>query len=73
MKINLTRLQKKNFDQLYPKLVVKYIREKYPTMDDEIAIMNNYRADPEKYGEEYAEYQNYRAEVKQALKAAKNN
>ena len=69
IEIKLTRLQKKNKDQLYPKMVAKYIHEKY-SADDEFALINNYIADPETYGAEYREYQDYREEVKTSLKAA---
>ena len=69
MKITITKLQKKNKDTLYPRLVAQYIHEKY-SPDDETALINHYLADPETYGEEYREYQAYRAEVKQAVKDA---
>ena len=69
MTITITKLQKKNKDVLYPKLVAQHIHEKY-SADDETALINNYLADPQTYGEEYAEYQAYRAEVKQAVKDA---
>ena len=63
MQIKLTRLQKKNKAQLYPKLVSEYIHKRY-SADDETALINNYISDPETYGEEYQEYQAYRNEVK---------
>lgn len=69
MQIKLTKLQKKNKEQLYPKLVSEFIHKRY-SYDDEVALLNNYNADPQAYGEEYAEYQAYRAEVKQAVKDA---
>ena len=69
MEIKVSKLQKKNKDAVYPKLVAQYIHEKY-SADDETALINNYLADPQTYGEEYAEYQAYRAEVKQAVKDA---
>lgn len=69
MKITITKLQKKNKDVLYPRLVAQYIHEKY-SPDDETALINNYLSDPETYGEEYREYQAYRAKVKQAVKDA---
>ena len=72
MKITLTRLQKKNREQVYPKLVSELIHKRY-SADDETALINNYLADPTEYGEEYAEYQAYRAEVKQAVKEAFEN
>lgn len=69
MKITVTRLQKKNREQLYPKMVARLIHEKY-SADDEFALINNYIADPETYGAEYREYQDYREEVKTAVKNA---
>ena len=69
IEIKLTRLQKKNKDQLYPKMVAKYIHEKY-SADDEFALINNYIADPGTHAAEYAQYQAYRAEVKRAVKEA---
>lgn len=69
MKVHVSRLQKKNREQLYPKMVAKYIHEKY-SADDETALINNFLADPETHGQEYATYQAYRAEVKQAVKEA---
>ena len=67
--ITLTKLQKKNFNQLYPKLVSEFIHKRY-SADDETALINNYLKNPQEYGEEYTEYQAYRAEVKQAVKDA---
>lgn len=52
----------------YPELVSKYIRERY-TLDAEFALINNYNADPQGHAEDYAEYQNYRAECKAMAKA----
>lgn len=69
MQIKLTRLQKKNKTQLYPKLVSEYIHKRY-SADDETALINNYISDPETYGDEYHEYQAYRNEVKEAVKDA---
>lgn len=69
MKVTVTRLQKKNREQLYPKMVARLIHEKY-SADDETALINNYLADPQEHSKEYAEYQAYRAEVKQAVKEA---
>ena len=69
MTITITKLQKKNKDVLYPRLVAQHIHERY-SADDETALINNYLSDPETYGEEYREYQAYRAEVKQAVKDA---
>ena len=51
----------------YPELVVKYIREKY-TLNDELAIRNNYDLDNQKYAEEYETYQRYRLACKQRAK-----
>ena len=69
--ITLTKLQKKNFNQLYPKLVSEFIHKRY-SADAETALINNYLLDQEEYGEAYREYQAYRAEVKQALKDARD-
>lgn len=69
MNIRLRHSQKKNFQQLYPKLVSQFIHERY-TVDDELALLNNYNSDPATYGDEYREYQAYRSEIKQALKTA---
>ena len=51
----------------YPELVVKYIREKY-TLNDELAIRNNYDLDNQKYAEEYEAYQRYRLACKARAK-----
>lgn len=59
----MSRLLQKNREQMYPKMVTKHIRERY-TLDAEFALINNYNADPETYGADYAEYQAYRAECK---------
>lgn len=69
MQIKLTKLQKKNKEQLYPKLVSEFIHKRY-SADDETALINNYLENPQEYGEEYQIYQAYRAEVKQAVKDA---
>ncbi len=69
MEIKITKLQKKNKDVLYPRLVAQHIHERY-SADDETALINNYLSDPQTYGDEYREYQAYRAEVKQAIKDA---
>lgn len=69
MKVQVTRLQKKNREQLYPKMVARLIHEKY-SPDDETALINNYLSDPGTHAAEYAEYQAYRAEVKRAVKEA---
>ncbi len=69
IKVKVTRLQKKNKEQVYPKLVAEYIHKEY-SHDDETALINNFLADPAEHGDEYAAYQAYRAEVKQAVKEA---
>ena len=51
MTITITKLQKKNKDVLYPRLVAQHIHERY-SADDETALINNYLSDPETYGEE---------------------
>ena len=57
----------KNRKDLYPILVRRYIAEKY-SVEDELAILNNYASEPSKYQAEYAEYQTYRATCKQRAK-----
>ena len=52
-----------NANIAYPQKVRKYIAERY-SVEDELAILNNYAQDPQRYAEEYAEYQAYRAECK---------
>lgn len=69
IEVKVTKLQKKNREQTYPKLVSEFIHKRY-SPDDETALINNYLENPSEYGEEYAEYQAYRAEVKQAVKDA---
>ena len=59
----LEKNAKANPDKWYPILVRRYIAEKY-SIEDELAIRNNYDLDPERYAEKYAEYQSYRAECK---------
>ena len=59
----LEKNAKANPDKWYPILVRKFIAEKY-SIEDELAIRNNYDIDPEKYAEKYAEYQSCRAECK---------
>ena len=53
----------------YPELVAELIHERY-TVNDELALLNNYLSDPGTHAAEYAEYQAYRAEVKRAVKEA---
>ena len=64
----MTREQvaKKNGIDLYSKEVRALMKtnKKYAKVENEIALINNYIADPQKYAEEYAEYQAYRAECK---------
>lgn len=57
----------KNAEVAYPILVRKYIAEKY-TVQDELAIRNNYDLDPFKYKPEYDKYQAYRVECKNRAK-----
>lgn len=61
------KLLKANGTEMYPKKVAEYIHERY-SQDTEFALINNYNADPEEHGEEYAEYQAYRAECKARAK-----
>ena len=63
----LEKNAKANPDKWYPILVRKFIAEKY-SIEDELAIRNNYDIDPEKYAEKYAAYQAYRAECKARAK-----
>jgi hypothetical protein len=60
-------LAQKNAEILYPILVRKNIAKKY-SVEDELAILNNYATDPVKYAEEYNAYQTFRAECKQRAK-----
>lgn len=69
--VKVTRLQKKNRAQVEPKLISELIHKRY-SIDDEIALRNNYDEDPEKYQEKYQAYMAYRAEVKQAVEEAFN-
>ena len=57
----------KNAEVAYPILVRKYIAQKY-SVEDELAILNNYATDPIKYASEYSAYQTFRAECKQRAK-----
>lgn len=63
----LEKNAKANPDKWYPILVRRYIAKKY-SIEDELAIRNNYDIDPDKYAEKYAEYQSYRAECKARAK-----
>ena len=69
--VKVTRLQKKNRAQVEPKLISELIHKRY-SFDDEIALLNNFNADPETYAQEYEDYQAFRVEVKQAVKEAFN-
>lgn len=60
-------IYQKNAEQLFPSYVSKFIHEKY-SPDDETALINNYLADAETYGADYAEYQAYRQECKDRAK-----
>ena len=57
----------KNAEVAYPILVRKYIAQKY-SVEDELAILNNYASDPQKYASEYSAYQTFRAECKARAK-----
>ena len=57
----------KNAEVAYPILVRKYIAQKY-SVEDELAIRNNYDLDNQKYAEEYETYQRYRLACKQRAK-----
>jgi len=47
----------------YSHIVRKLISERY-TIEDELALINNYIADPAMYEDRYNEYQSYREECK---------
>ena len=57
----------KNAEVAYPIFVRKYIAQKY-SIEDELAILNNYATDPQKYATEYRAYQAFRAECKERAK-----
>lgn len=57
----------KNAEVAYPILVRKYIAQSY-SVEDELAILNNYASDPQKYESEYTAYQAFRAECKARAK-----
>ena len=57
----------KNAQIAYPIYVRKYIAERY-SVEDELAILNNYASDPTKYASEYSAYQTFRVECKQRAK-----
>lgn len=57
----------KNAEIAYPILVRKYIAKRY-SVEDELAILNNYATDPQKYATEYQTYQTFRAECKARAK-----
>ena len=56
-------LAKANAQKYYPIRVSELIHERY-SPDSETALINNFLADPEEYGDEYRTYQAYRAECK---------
>ncbi|MBO7214566.1 MAG: hypothetical protein J6V66_03610 [Clostridia bacterium] len=56
----------------YNEKVSMFIRQKY-TINDEIALINNYNLDKEKYKQEYEEYQEYRAQCKEWAKGGEND
>lgn len=51
----------------YEQKVEDYIAEKY-TLRQEIALINNYNLDNQRYKEEYEAYQEYRKECKERAK-----
>ena len=63
----LEKNAKANPDKWYPILVRRYIAKKY-SIEDELAILNNYATDPQKYATEYTAYQTFRAECKARAK-----
>lgn len=54
----------------YAELVTLFIRERY-TQDSEFALINNYLADSETYGEDYRVYQEYKIECKERARQIK--
>lgn len=52
----------------YEQKVEDFIAEKY-TVKQEIALINNYNLDNEKYKQEYEEYQEYRRQCKERAKS----
>ncbi|GEM_PF-4605871 len=64
----LEKNAKANPDKWYPILVREFIKEQY-SLEDELAIRNNYDLDNEAYAEEYEAYQRYRLECKARAKA----
>lgn len=60
-------VSQKNAEAAYPILVRKYIAQNY-SVEDELAILNNYATDPQKYATEYQAYQAFRAECKATAK-----
>ena len=54
-------------DRTYEQKVEDFIAERY-TLKQEIALINNYNLDNEKYKQEYEEYQNYRKACKERAK-----
>ena len=59
-------LARANAEKYYPIRVRELIaeNENYSTPENEIALINNYISDPQKYGQEYAKYQAFREECK---------
>ena len=60
-------VSQKNAQIAYPILVRKFIAKQY-SVEDELAILNNYATDPVKYAAEYNAYQAFRAECKARAK-----
>lgn len=61
----MTLAEKNGFtkDRQYGPLVTSLIRERY-SIDDELALLNNYNANPTKNHDEYYAYQDYRSACK---------
>ena len=57
----------KNDTRTYEQKVEDFIAERY-TLQQEIALINNYNLDNETYKQEYEEYQAYRRECKNRAK-----
>lgn len=63
----LEKNARENPAKWYPILVREFIKEQY-SLEDELAIRNNYDLDPEKYRAEYEEYQSWRLQCKARAK-----
>lgn len=63
--INVEKVNKKN-------IIKELIREEYD-QDDEVAIINNYNENPDKYNDEYSDYQKYRKQCKRIADNIINN